>query len=223
MVEKKQSQAEKAAAAKKTKSAGSGKAKKNTVKAAPVKETVKAKEQTVKVPVRLITSLICLASFLLLFFAFLKPDGVVLWFVGTLVQSAVGQVAFYVSIPAVLYLFVIHAFSGKRPVVLRTVCLLSFVAICGCISQIAMMMAEDYVLPEGMELISALTLGGTTGESAGLLCGGLAMLLNWLFREELSLIILVIAALLTLLGSFQITVPSIIRAIQNRPRAEWES
>ena len=222
MAEKKQSQAERAAAAKKTKSAGGRNVHKTGGKKAPVKETAHSQEQQLKVPVRLITSLICLASFLLMFFAFLKPDGAFLWLVGTLVQSIVGKVAFYVAIPGLLYLFVIHAFSGKRPIILRTVCLLSFVAICGCISQIALLMTENYALPTDLGIISALTVGGPNGETAGLLCGGIGLLLNWLFREELSLIILIVAALLTLLGSFQITIPSIIRAIQNRPRAEWE-
>ena len=35
-------------------------------------------------------------------------------------------------------------------------------------------------------------------------------------------ILLILAAIITLLGSFQITIPSIIRAFQNRPRADWE-
>ena len=221
MAERKQSQAEKAAA-KKSKSTAGKKARKDAGKTNTGKETANSQAQKTRVPVRLITSLICLAGFLLLFFSFLEPDGVVLNFVRTVIQSMIGQVAYYVAIPALLYLFVIHAFSGKRPIILRSVCLLVFVSICGCISQIAILMAGETEYPTGFALISALTVGGTTGDTAGLLCGGIAMLLNWLFREQLSLIVLVVAALLTLLGSFQITVPSIIRAIQNRPRAEWE-
>ena len=221
MAERKQSQAEKAAA-KKSKSTAGKKARKDAGKTNTGKEAANSQAQKTRVPVRLITSLICLAGFLLLFFSFLEPDGVVLNFVRTVIQSMIGQVAYYVAIPALLYLFVIHAFSGKRPIILRSVCLLVFVGVCGCISQIAILMAGETEYPNGFALISALTVGGTTGDTAGLLCGGIAMLLNWLFREQLSLIILVVAALLTLLGSFQITVPSIIRAIQNRPRAEWE-
>ena len=160
--------------------------------------------------------------FLFLLFAFLNPDGALLGLIRNLVTGLIGQAAFYVAIPAMLYLFVIQAFSGKRPVKLRSVCLLVFVAICGCISQIVLLMDERYVLPTGMELLSMLYIGGSTGETAGLLCGGVALLLNWLFRQVFSLIILIVAALITLLASFQITIPSIIRAIQNRPRADWE-
>ena len=142
MAQKKQTQAEKAAAAKKTKTNGAAKPKKyaiqkNTNKQAPT--------ETLQIPARLITSSICAVCFFLFLFAFLNPEAVFLGFILKLVTALIGQIAFYVSIPALLYLFVIHAFSGKRPVVLRTVCLLSFVAICGCISQIAMLMDATFV------------------------------------------------------------------------------
>ena len=219
MAEKKQSQAEKAAAAKKTKQNSTAGAKKYTVKKPAQKP---AQTETLQIPVRLITSGVCLLSFFLLLFAFLNPEAVFLGLIRSLVMSLVGQVAFYVSIPALLYLFVIHAFSGKRPIILRSVCLLVFVTICGCIAQIAMLMEAGYTLPTGMALLSELVSGGVAGNTAGLLSGGVALLLNLLFGKAFSLIILIVAALLTLLASFQITIPSIIRAVQNRPRADWE-
>ncbi len=219
MAEKKQSQAEKAAAAKKSKSTGTSSSKKYAIK----KNTNKpAPAETLQIPVRLITSTVCLLSFFLLLFAFLNPEAVFLGLIRSLVMSMIGQVAFYVAIPALLYLFAIQAFSGKRPVILRSVCLLCFVAICGCIAQIAMLMEEGYTLPTGMALLSELASGGVAGNTAGLICGGVALLLNLLFGKALSLIILIVAALITLLASFQITIPSIIRAVQNRPRADWE-
>ena len=218
MAEKKQSQAEKAAAAKKARRSGAktknNPPKKNTNKPAP--------EETLQIPTRFISSVICLVVFAILLFAFVTPEAPFFKFFGNFVKSVVGQVAFYVSIPALLYLFAIHAFSGKRPVVLRTVCLLVFLAICGCISQIIMMMKDGYQLPPSDALLSALVDGGTTGKTAGLLCGGLAWLLELIFGKAFSLIILIVAGILTLLGAIQITIPSIIRAIQNRPRADWE-
>ena len=219
MAEKKQSQAEKAAAAKKSKTSHTSPAKKYSI----TKNTNKpATTETLQIPVRLITSTVCLLSFFLLLFAFLNPEAVFLGLIRSLVMSLIGQVAFYVAIPALLYLFAIQAFSGKRPVILRSVCLLCFVAICGCITQIAMLMDEGYTLPTGMALLSELVSGGVSGHTAGLICGGVSLLLNLFFGKALSLIILIVAALLTLLASFQITIPSIIRAVQNRPRADWE-
>ncbi len=219
MAEKKQTQAQKAAAAKKTKGRGSNTAKRYTIQ----KETHKQPPaETLQIPVRLITSAVCVVCFLLLLFAFLNPEAVFLGFIRSLFMSLIGQIAFYIAIPALLYLFVIQAFSGKRPVILRSVCLLAFVGICGCISQIVMLMEDGYGLPTGMALLSELVSGGVSGDTAGLICGGIALLLNLLLGKAFSLIILIIAGLLTLLASFQITIPSIIRAVQNRPRADWE-
>ncbi len=219
MAEKKQSQAEKAGAAKKAKSSSGNATKKYAIKKNTSKSTP---GETLQIPVRLITSAICIVCFFLLLFAFLNPEAVFLGLVRSLVMSLIGQVAFYVAIPALLYLFTIHAFSGKRPVILRSVCLLAFLTICGCISQIVMLMDDGYALPTGMALLSELVSGGVSGDTAGLICGGVALLLNLLFGKAFSLIILIVAALLTLLASFQITIPSIIRAVQNRPRADWE-
>ena len=86
-----------------------------------------------------------------------------------------------------------------------------------------MLLDSNYTLPEGFAAVGALLTGGASGSSAGLLCGGVALLLEWLCGATLALILLIIAALITLLGSCQITIPSIIRAVQNRPRADWEN
>ena len=215
MAEKKQSQAEKAAAGR----SNTGKKKNTPTVRKGGKTEKKSEKQTTKVPVRLITSLVSLGCFLLFLFTFLNPEGVVLKLFWSLITSIFGKVAVYVAIPALAYLFVIQAFSGKRPVIFRSVCLLSFVVICGCISQLTMNMDQ---LPSGFPLLKALSDGGVSGETAGLLCGGLAMFLRWLFNLEIAYIILIVTGIIMLLGSFQITIPSIIRAVQNRPRADWE-
>ncbi len=212
---KKTSHAERAAQAKNQKKKTTGKPAEKSGKSGEQKQQVHT-----KIPVRLISSLVCLGLFILFLVVFLQPDSalVVEW-VNELVTGLVGQTAFYVSIPALLYLFTIHAFSGKRPIILRTVCLISFVLICGCISQLS---ADTTQYPSGGPLLLHLYLTGSTGGSAGLLCGGLGLFLQLFLGNAISYIILIVAALLTLLASFQITIPSIIRAVQNRPRAEWE-
>ena len=213
--QKPKSQAEKAAMAKKqnkTSTAKSGSTKKNG-KASP-----KAAEPQSNIPVRLITSVICLALFVLFLVIFLQPEGALVKLFQGFIMGLIGKVSFYVSIPALLYLFVIQAFSGKRPVRLRSICLICFVLICGCISQLSL----NSTLPTGFAMLVSLYQGGSAGTTAGLLCGGLALLLRWLCGNVISYIILILAALFTLLASFQITIPSIIRAVQNRPRADWE-
>ena len=212
---KPKSQAEKAALAKKSKTASSKSAQNSKNK----KTNAKEQEEKILVPFRLITSLICLALFILFLVIFLQPDGALVKLFQGFVLGLIGWTSFYVAIPALLYLFTIQAFSGKRPILLRSVCLIVFVLLCGCISQLGM---DTNSLPFGFSLIVTLFQGGSAGTTAGLLCGGIALLLQWLCGKVISYIILILAALFTLLASFQITIPSIIRALQNRPRADWE-
>ena len=208
---KKRSQAEKAAMAKKKTASRNAKY---------AKKDQKPQEPGLQIPVRAITAVTCLILFILFLVIFLKPDGFLVEKVFLpFVLGMIGKVAFYVSIPGLLYLFTIQAFSGKRPILLRSVCLICFVLICGCISQLSMSTAG---LPTGVSILVALFQGGFDGTTAGLLCGGVALLLQWLCGTVISYIVLIVAAIFTLLAAFQITIPSIIRAIENRPRADWE-
>ncbi len=213
---KPRSQAEKAALAKKS----GGKTPSKSAQGSKAKNTKTAEqEERVLVPFRLITSLICLALFVLFLVIFLQPDGALVKLFQSFVLGLIGWTGFYVAIPALLYLFTIQAFSGKRPILLRSVCLISFVLLCGCISQLGM---DTDNLPGGFSLLVTLFQGGAEGTTAGLFCGGMALLLQWLCGTAISYILLILSALITLLASFQITIPSIIRAVQNRPRADWE-
>ncbi len=216
MADKKaKSQAEKAAQARKSKSGASSKASQNS----KTKKAANDQEEKLIVPLRLITSLICLALFVLFLVIFLQPDGALVKLFQGFVLGLIGWTGFYVAIPALLYLFTIQAFSGKRPILLRSVCLIVFVLLCGCISQLGM---GEAALPGGFSLLVALFQGGSAGTTAGLLCGGVALLLQWLCGKVIAYIVLIMGALFTLLASFQITIPSVIRAVQNRPRADWE-
>ncbi|MBQ7416442.1 MAG: DNA translocase FtsK [Oscillospiraceae bacterium] len=131
----------------------------------------------------------------------------------------IGRVGFYVSIPALLYLFIIHAFSNKRPITMRTICLISSILICGCLHHLSIQTGD---LGSGGQFIANLYVGGATGNTGGLVCGLIAMLLRWLCGNVISYIILIVAGVFTILASMQITIPSLVRAVENRPRADWE-
>lgn len=205
---KKKTQAEKAAAERrKTTSANK-------------KEQVKTVETFFsQLPIRFISAAICFILFVLFLTVFLWPDNG--WFaIGfrSFVTGLIGQVSFYVAVPGLLYLFCIQAFSGKRPVKMRSICMICFILLCGCISQLTF---AGTSLPSGFSLLSFLYEGGDQGTTAGLICGVIALLLKSA-SEPLAWVILTVSAALTLLASFQITIPSVIRAVQNRPRADWE-
>ena len=189
-------------------------------KASTAKKTAQKAQETERfqMPLRLTTSIICLGLFIVFLVMFLHPEGALILALKDFLLGIVGEVSFYVAIPGLLYLFIIQAFSGKKPVILRSVCMICFILICGCISQVMM----ESNLPSGFAVVSALFDGGKAGTTAGLLCGGLGLLIKALLGSVITLIVFIVAGIFCLLASLNITVASIIRAVQNRPRADWE-
>jgi len=206
----KTTQAEKTAAAVKAKNSSSNKTKKNTEE---------KQVQKNKLPARLVSSLIFLALAVLFGVILFASEGALLKFVEKLIHGLIGRVGFVVSIPVLIYLFFIHAFSGKRPVRMRTVCLIIFVLLCGCISHLN---DVPTTLPKAMDLIKGLYTNGILGRTGGVLCGLLAIGIRWLCGSIVSYIILIIATVMMLLGGIGITVSGLIQAYRERPRPEWE-
>ena len=211
---KRRSQAELAASSAKSK---------NAKKNASAKNNSSAKEQKTKrervIPARVISSVIFLGLFVLFLVIFFKPEGALVKAMEYLVYGLFGKTGFVIAIPALLYMFYIHAFSGKRPVIMRTICLFCFICACGCIAHLSLNPAN---MPDDISVIGQLYTGGFSGQTGGVICGGLAMLMVTLCGTIISYIVFILAAVLTLLAGMQITIPSIIRAIQNRPRSEFE-
>ena len=215
MAEKvRKSQAEVAASkSKKNKKASkSGSAKK-------AENTKAVAERKHDIPVRLISSVVALGLFILFLISYLLPDGVILTFLSSIIHGLIGKAGYIVSIPVLLYIFVIHAFSGNKPIKSRTVFLITFTLVCGCIAHLVL---NPQALPSGFAFVQELYIGGADGTTGGLLCGCIAILVKLLCGPIVSYIVLVIAGLILLLGGMQITIPSIIRAIKNRPRPDFE-
>ena len=210
MANKKQSsQAERAASA----------AKKNTKPQGNTKKTEKGKSGQAErqIPTRFYSATACLASFVLLLIIFFTTEGAITGVIRGLIYGLIGVAGFIVAIPVSLYLFFIHAFSGKRPVVMRTVCLLAFVLLCGCLFHLI----SNPPISSGMAMFADLYDKGSYS-SGGIICGSIVILLNYLISPWITGILLVVGTIVLLLAGMQITIPSIIRAVQNRPRAEWE-
>ena len=213
--QKRKSQAERAVSAAKSKKSPE---KKSSAEGS-AKKAKNGPKQERQIPIRFITSGVFLAAFILCLVIFLNPEGALTQLIESVLLGFVGRVGFFVLIPALLYLFFIHAFSGKRPVIMRSICIGVFVILCGCISHLSL---DPQNLPSGLALVGELFFGGSGGSTGGILCGCIAMLVRWLCGTVISYILFVVGAVFTLLGGMQITVPSIIRAVRNRPRAQWE-
>ena len=215
---KKTTQAEKAASKSKRKDPAAEKSK-SSKKEAVQEEIVQVKSMN-QIPTRVITSAVCLVLFILFLVMLLKPDGALLKFFNSVIQGLFGKIGFYIAVPGMLYMFIIQAFSGKRPVIMRSVCLLVFILMCGCFAHLVL---DPVNLPvKFFPLVGALYTGGSAGTTGGIICGGIAMVLKLLLGSVLPYIVFAVTAIFTLFATFQITVPSVVRAIKNRPRAEWE-
>lgn len=213
---KKKSQAQKAASGSKKKSSDKSTKKKNNAKAV---QTQMEMDQSLSIPVRYSLAALCLILFVLFLVIQWNPEGALVKLIGQVLTGLVGETAFLVAIPGLLYLFVILAFSKHRPVVMRSICVIVFIVMCGCISHLALhpMIPDDI-----LEAIVFLYEGGASGGTAGILCSGIAAGVEWLCGTVLSYIIFILGAVIALLGAMQITLTSIIRAVKNRPRADWE-
>ena len=186
------------------------------------------KKERLKIPARIVSAVIMGVVFLLLLVTWMEdPDanqsGWLIKLLYNIVRGLFGQFVFYVAIPGFLYMFIIHAFSGKKPILMRSICLGAFMLCMGGISHMWCISKE--VIPamgSGFQWVKDIFQGGIQGTTGGLICGGLTELMLWIFHDILTLIVLIAGAVLTLLASCNITIASIVRAIQNRPRAQWE-
>ena len=226
MAEKKaQSRAEKAVSETRKKTASSGTAAKSNSRTSKGKTARAEKNAKVKteydavIPNSARIAIGCLCMFILLLLIAVNSDGAVVKVIHAVLLGLVGQAGFYFTIPAMLYLFMVHTFGRRTNVVMRSTCTLVFVFLCGCIYHLTV---QTQGMASGFALIADLYKTGITGDSGGIFCGGAAMLMRWACGTVMSYVLLILSAILTLLGAVQITIPGIIRAIINRPREEWE-
>ena len=219
MAEKKTaSRAEQAVSGAKKKTASGSASKSCGKKSTPAKSAKYKTEYEPAVPPHFLIAAVSILLFALFVVISVNPDGALLKIIQSVVLGLVGQAGFYFAIPGLLYLFVIHTFGRKNAPTMRSACTLIFVFLCGCIYHLAV---QEQELSTGFALIADLYTGGAAGSTGGVLCGGAAMLLRWLCGNTLAFVFCVVFAVLTLLGAMNITIPSIIRAIANRPKDDY--
>ena len=184
------------------------------------KTTPKIKTEYDRVfPTSTIIAIVSLCLFVFFLLTAINPDGILLKMVLSVMFGLFGKVGFYFMIPAMLYIFCVFTFGRKTRIYMRGLCMLGFVLICGCIYHLTQ---SGAALDSGFALIADLYTGGVAGYTGGVICGGIGEFLLWICGSAVSYILLAVGACLTLLGSMQITVLSLAKAIQNRPRDEEE-
>ena len=162
-------------------------------------------------------ALVCFILFAMFAVLSINPEGALLKLLRSVLLGVLGNAGFYFSIPAFLYLFVINIFGRRTAVRMRSICTVIFVLLCGCIFHLTV---HNQGMAQGLEMIPDLYLSGVDGISGGVLCGGIALMMKWACGRWVSVLICILASVICLLGAVGITVPSLVRAIANRPRYE---
>ncbi len=210
-------QADKAASGAKKKSNSNSGAKKTSAQSNK-KPKVSNRDFISVFPSNVIIAVVSLGLFIILLVSAVNPDdGWFMALIRSVVLGLLGKVGYYFAIPALLYIFCIHTFGRKTKVHMRATCTALFVFFCGCIYHLSV---ENGYLSVAFNLIPELYKGGVDGATGGVICGGAAMLVRWVCGSTISFVIFILSAVLTLLGSMQITLVSLYKAFQNRPRDE---
>ena len=173
-----------------------------------------------RLPIRFILAAVSAGLFILFLVIGIKPDGALLKLIQSILFGLIGKVGFYFAIPALLYMFVILVSSGKQPVKMRCISLISFVLLCGCIFHLVV---NNQTFIGGLVIVKDLYTAGLQGYGGGLICGLIAMIFRWACGDVISYILFGLAAIFSLLAAMNITIPSLIRAYKNRPRDDWDA
>ena len=162
----------------------------------------------------------CLCLFILNLVVAIRPEGKLLLVIKSIILGLIGQLGFYISIPALFYLFWIHTFGQKKSLGMRTFSVIFFVLFLGAFQQF-LIPGQNY--GQGFGFVKNIYEAASVQDSAGLICGTLFLISEWGLGRFGSLVLFMILTALSLMYSFRITIPALIKAYQNRPREpRWD-
>ncbi len=181
----------------------------------------KAAERTVKAPAqsrRWIGVLICLGAFLISALSCLGVKSIFTNAWALVMRGLFGAAGFYIIPFSLFVMAAILMLHRGRSVRARIICAAMMVI---CIGALAHLMSGSD-LSWTKKLPAELWSSGIQGESGGFFCGVIAMALEACLSKIGAAIILAIALIICILYALNMTIPSIVKAIQNRPRLEPE-
>ena len=190
---------------------------KNTKKS---KAKSKAKKEAAKKQAsrRWIGVLVCFVLGVLSILACFGVSGLFINFWTSLIRGLFGGTGFYIVPFSLFVIFAVLLFQNNRPVKARIIYAVMMVL---CIGALAHIMSVDE-LSWDSDLISELWKSGIEGTSGGLICGLFAMVIETCIGKVGAVIALAVLLIVCILAALNMTIPDIVRAIQNRPRLEPE-
>ena len=138
--------------------------------------------------------------------------------IASLFQGLFGA-GFYILPFAFLMSFLILLLHDGRPVVLRMVCTFLIVVSIGALVQLV---GGQDGAQWSASMLPELWRGGIDGTAGGVIAGLLAQVLELMISRAGAVIVLLVALVLLLLTSLNMTVMGIITAIKNRPKVEYD-
>ena len=199
------------------KSTARSKAKGKPAAKSAAQKAAQKKEHESSVSGRTVLAVISLMAAVLTWFACFSTEGFLLAWTHKLLCGLLGTTGFYLSaiaFPAWFFILMLHR---ERPVFLRSLSVWMLVISVSAISHLSQPAPE---LSGGLAMVGDLFLTGAAGKSGGVLGGLVGIGVQLALDKVLSILVLVVLSLFWFLMSCNITVPSIIRAIRNRPRPE---
>ena len=167
---------------------------------------------------RWIGALVCLGAFLISALSCLGVKSIFTNAWELVMKGLFGAAGFYILPFSLFVIAVILMLHRGRPVKARVICAMLMVV---CIGALAHLMSDSGI-SWTKQLVKELWHSGVTGEAGGLLCGFIAMALEACLSKIGAAIILAGALIVCILYALNMTIPSIVKAIQNRPRLEPE-
>ena len=171
---------------------------------------------------RTLYGLIALLMLILHVLVAIYPDGILIQWLGHLLKGIVGKAGFYLSIPALFYSCWLLLFQKNQKVLTRCIALVAFPLSVSCIFQLMMKTDE---LGTGVAIVKNLYLSGISGQSSGVLCGGIALVVDYLLGVVLACLLFFLAAATALLAIVDVTIPKLIQSFRKlpvKPREEKE-
>ena len=196
-----------------TKSKSSGKA------SASRARTSSTSKKSQRKPIRReIGAFVCLFLAVFTLLGLFRVDAVFITLTMKLLRGLIGA-GVYVMPFALLLDFVILLFHDGRPVRLRVT---STFVVALCVGILAHLWGDTAYIAWEFPMVGELWRTGIARESGGLIAGFLAMFLELIISKIGAVLLTLVALLLGLLMSFNMTILSLARAIKNRPRPEYD-
>ena len=185
----------------------------------PAKVTNTTVKSTQPIPARLALGVTCLVLFLVQLVAVFKPQGTLPLLYKNLMLGLFGEVGFWMLLFLLPYLFWVLCVMKRCNATMRGFSALGFMLVCGTSLQL---MVPEQTYENFFSGIGQMFLGGISGSTAGVICGGLGKLCLAVLGDILSFLVLLILAAVLLLRAMEITLAGLYVAYQNRPREEEE-